>query len=143
MKSNLNSIKNAGEFADLNGGIARLSLIFILTSGKKAGKTLRSVLPITKWVPEYDVKRDLLNDIAAGITVGIVHLPQGMSQQCTIANFTIALLGFKATVRLNLSLNGADGPVGESVCLGSCRFGFDSESGQTNNCKIGIHSFPA
>ena len=25
----------------------------------------------------------------------------------------------------------------------SCRFGFDSELGQTNDFKIGIHSFPA
>ena len=24
----------------------------------------------------------------------------------------------------------------------ACRFGFDSESGQTNDFKIGIHSFP-
>ena len=24
-----------------------------------------------------------------------------------------------------------------------CRLGFDSESGQTNDFKIGIHSFPA
>ena len=32
---------------------------------------------------------------------------------------------------------------GKSVRLGSCTLGFDSESGQTNNYKIGIHSFPA
>ena len=30
-----------------------------------------------------------------------------------------------------------------SVCLLSCRLGFDSESGQTNDFKIGILSFPA
>ena len=30
-----------------------------------------------------------------------------------------------------------------SVCLLSCGLGFDSESGQTNDFKIGIHSFPA
>ena len=30
-----------------------------------------------------------------------------------------------------------------SVCLLSCRLGFDSESGQTNDFKIGIHSFLA
>ena len=32
-------------------------------------------------------------------------------------------------------------PSGESVRLGSCRLGFDSESGQTNDFRIGIHSF--
>ena len=30
-----------------------------------------------------------------------------------------------------------------SGCLGSCKLGFDSESGQTSDFKIGIHSFPA
>ena len=32
---------------------------------------------------------------------------------------------------------------GKSVCLWSCRLGFDSESGQTNDIKIGVHSFSA
>ena len=32
---------------------------------------------------------------------------------------------------------------GESVCLWSCGLGFDFESGQTNDFKIGIHNFPA
>ena len=34
-------------------------------------------------------------------------------------------------------------PSGESVRLGSCRLGFGSESGQTNDFKIGIYSFLA
>ena len=34
-------------------------------------------------------------------------------------------------------------PSDESVQLGSCRLGFDFEWGQTNDFKIGIHSFPA
>ena len=34
-------------------------------------------------------------------------------------------------------------PIGESIRFWSCRLWFDSESGQTNDCKIGIHSFPA
>ena len=37
----------------------------------------------------------------------------------------------------------SDGRVVWNVCLLSCRLGFDSESGQTNDSKIGIHSFPA
>ena len=32
---------------------------------------------------------------------------------------------------------------GKSIYLWSCRLGFDSESGQINDFKIGIHSFPA
>ena len=34
-------------------------------------------------------------------------------------------------------------PSGKSVCLGSSRLGFHSSSGQTNDFKIGIHSFLA
>ena len=34
-------------------------------------------------------------------------------------------------------------PSGRSVRLWKSRIGFDSESGQTNDIKIGIHSFPA
>ena len=46
--------------------------------------------------------------------------------------------------RSNLfKVNSSDGRVVWSVCLLSCRLGFDSESGQTNDFKIGIHSFPA
>ena len=33
-------------------------------------------------------------------------------------------------------------PSDKSVCLWSCRLGFDSERGRTNDFKIGIHSFP-
>ena len=40
-------------------------------------------------------------------------------------------------------LNSSDGRVVWSVCLLSCRLGFDSESGQTNDFNFGIHSFPA
>ena len=39
--------------------------------------------------------------------------------------------------------NSSDGLVVWSVCLLSCRLGFDYKSGQTNDFKIGIHSFPA
>ena len=34
-------------------------------------------------------------------------------------------------------------PSGKSVRLGSRRLGFDSKSRQTNDFKIGIHSYPA
>ena len=43
----------------------------------------------------------------------------------------------------DIMVNSSDGRVVWSVCLLSCRLGFDSESGQTNDFKIGIHSFPA
>ena len=44
---------------------------------------------------------------------------------------------------ITISLQQLRWPSGKSVRLWSSRLGFDSESGQTNDFKIGIHSFPA
>ena len=48
-----------------------------------------------------------------------------------------------STSRETVPFDSSDGRVVWSVCLLSCRLGFDSESGQTNDFNIGIHSFPA
>ncbi|XP_069946170.1 prestin-like isoform X2 [Cherax quadricarinatus] len=39
---------------------------------------LTSWLPILSWLPSYDLRSYLLGDIASGITVAIMHIPQGM-----------------------------------------------------------------
>lgn len=38
---------------------------------------LLSIFPILSWLPKYDLKRDLISDIIAGFTVGVMHIPQG------------------------------------------------------------------
>ncbi|VDM39065.1 unnamed protein product [Toxocara canis] len=38
-----------------------------------------SFIPIIGWLPEYKWKRNLLGDFLAGITVGIMHVPQGIA----------------------------------------------------------------
>ena len=50
-----------------------------------------------------------------------------------------------ATICLNISQISLElkWPSGKSVRLRSCRLEFDSESGQVNDFKIGIHSLPA
>ncbi|XP_062979107.1 solute carrier family 26 member 10-like [Elgaria multicarinata webbii] len=40
---------------------------------------LRSRLPVASWLPRYQPKKWLLGDVVAGLTVGIVHIPQGMA----------------------------------------------------------------
>ncbi|XP_053226892.1 solute carrier family 26 member 10-like [Podarcis raffonei] len=40
---------------------------------------LRSRLPIASWLPKYQPRKWLLGDVVAGLTVGIVHIPQGMA----------------------------------------------------------------
>ena len=33
--------------------------------------------PILRWLPKYNMKKDLSADITGGVTVGIMHIPQG------------------------------------------------------------------
>ena len=35
------------------------------------------LFPIIKWLPKYSIKNDLVADISGGLTVGIMHIPQG------------------------------------------------------------------
>lgn len=37
-----------------------------------------SILPVLNWLPKYDVKQDLIRDVAGGLTVGIMQIPQGI-----------------------------------------------------------------
>lgn len=43
---------------------------------------LRGRLPIASWLPRYQPKKWLLGDVIAGLTVGIVHIPQGEFWGC-------------------------------------------------------------
>lgn len=40
---------------------------------------LVGLMPIVRWLPKYNVKKDLLPDITGGVTVGIMHIPQGLA----------------------------------------------------------------
>ncbi|KAK2573107.1 Solute carrier family 26 member 6 [Acropora cervicornis] len=37
------------------------------------------LFPIIKWLPKYNIKNDLVADISGGLTVGIMHIPQGLA----------------------------------------------------------------
>ncbi len=47
-------------------------------SAKKFWAFVCRLIPILVWIPKYKVKTDLLRDVAGGITVGIMHIPQGI-----------------------------------------------------------------
>ena len=40
---------------------------------------IRSLFPIVEWLPEYDIQTDLFCDLIAGITISVLHIPQGIS----------------------------------------------------------------
>uniref|UniRef100_A0A4W4GU12 SLC26A/SulP transporter domain-containing protein n=1 Tax=Electrophorus electricus TaxID=8005 RepID=A0A4W4GU12_ELEEL len=40
---------------------------------------LNERVPVLKWLPKYKLRKWILGDIVAGLTVGIVHIPQGMA----------------------------------------------------------------
>lgn len=40
-------------------------------------KFLQSIFPIFSWLPQYDLKKDLISDIISGSTVSVMHIPQG------------------------------------------------------------------
>ena len=42
-------------------------------------KFLMSVVPILNWLPNYNWKRDLASDCAAGFTVAVMQVPQGLA----------------------------------------------------------------
>ena len=46
-------------------------------SGRCVGSTIVDHLPFIRVLRHYDVKNDLLSDIVAGLTVGIMNIPQG------------------------------------------------------------------
>ncbi|CAB4033359.1 Prestin [Paramuricea clavata] len=38
---------------------------------------LLSFVPLLSWLPKYKLRRNLLLDIAAGLTIGVMNIPQG------------------------------------------------------------------
>nr|XP_051688920.1 solute carrier family 26 member 10 isoform X1 [Oryctolagus cuniculus] len=48
-------------------------------SGRGAWRLLQARLPPLRWLPSYRWRAWLLGDAVAGVTVGVVHVPQGMA----------------------------------------------------------------
>ena len=43
----------------------------------KIKSCLKNAVPVIDWLPNYHWKKDILGDVAAGITVAVMHIPQG------------------------------------------------------------------
>lgn len=46
-------------------------------SCEKATSALLSFVPLLSWLPKYKMRRNLPSDIAAGLTIGVMNIPQG------------------------------------------------------------------
>ncbi|KAK9879012.1 hypothetical protein WA026_003826 [Henosepilachna vigintioctopunctata] len=42
-------------------------------------KVVKSTIPILDWLPKYKWKQEFLKDVIAGITVAVMHIPQGIA----------------------------------------------------------------
>lgn len=40
---------------------------------------INNLLPVTLWIPNYKIKKKFMGDFLAGLTVAVMHVPQGMA----------------------------------------------------------------
>uniref|UniRef100_A0A914X8V7 STAS domain-containing protein n=1 Tax=Plectus sambesii TaxID=2011161 RepID=A0A914X8V7_9BILA len=49
------------------------------SSGRALLHAVIGFMPILQWLPKYSWKIDLMNDVIGGLTVGVMHVPQGIA----------------------------------------------------------------
>lgn len=70
-----------GEFAQLSGfNRHKPTLVEKFRDGARDFKCLQMVkntIPVLEWLPKYSCKNYFMGDLMAGVTVAVMHIPQG------------------------------------------------------------------
>ena len=87
---------------------------FKLSPKERAWDLASRLLPATRWLRTYDVKKQLLKDVAAGVAVACLIVPQALSY-AQVAGFSGGLLGNYSSLQSGLYTDlartrGADAP---------------------------------
>lgn len=48
------------------------------SSPRNLWRFFTNFVPILQWLPKYDWKSDITHDIIGGLTIGVMHVPQGL-----------------------------------------------------------------
>ena len=91
----------------------------------------------------WSSKLRVIQETNQSIATGTFYLNKVLLSIRSVIIRIVKVLCYHYNISVIIRIEQLRRPSGKSVRLGNCRLGFDSELGQTNDLKVGIHSFPA
>ncbi|NP_001410200.1 solute carrier family 26 member 6 [Danio rerio] len=73
------SVDQVAEKSDFNISVKEKLKDAVRCTGPKAKSCFLSFIPLLAWLPKYPFRENAIGDLISGISVGIMHLPQGMA----------------------------------------------------------------